>query len=116
MAELVADENDPAGEYSAAAASVAILAGIAAADAACCAVLGRRSRSENHHDAERLLALIQPGGKQAANQLRQLIEIKDTAHYGFLAVSASELKRCLRQAERLLDFAEKAVLHEIARA
>lgn len=53
------------------AASVAILAGIASADAACCQELGKRSRSENHHDAEVLLEQITPGGKRAASQLRQ---------------------------------------------
>jgi hypothetical protein len=78
VAELAADVNDLSLEYASVAASVAILAGIAAADAACCQELGRRSRSENHHDAETLLATITPGGKRAASQLRQLIEIKDT--------------------------------------
>jgi hypothetical protein len=57
---LTADESDPTLEYAAVAASVAILAGIAAADAACCQALGRRSRSDNHHDAEILLAETPP--------------------------------------------------------
>lgn len=79
VARLTADERDPNLEYAAVAASVAILAGIAAADAACCQALGRRSRSDNHHDAEALLAEITPGGKDAAKHLRQLIDIKDAA-------------------------------------
>jgi hypothetical protein len=91
------------------AASVAILAGIAAADAACCKELGKRSRSDNHHDAELLLEQITPGGKRAASQLRQLIDIKDTAHYGFIDVSAAQLKRSLRQARHLVEFAEEIV-------
>ena len=53
------------------AASVAILAGIAAADAAGRKELGKRSRSDNHHDGELLLEQITPGGKRAASQLRQ---------------------------------------------
>lgn len=89
VAALTADESDPNLEYAGVAASVAILAGIAAADAACCEALGRRSRSDNHHDAEILLAEITPGGKEAAGQLRQLIDIKDTAHYGFISVTAA---------------------------
>lgn len=110
VARLTADEKDPNLEYAAVAASVAILAGIAAADAACCRALGRRSRSGNHHDAEVLLAEITPGGKQAAKQLRQLIDIKDTAHYGFISITAGQLKRALRQAEHLVDFAEQTQL------
>lgn len=107
VAELTANVDDLSLEYASVAASVAILAGIAAADAACCQELGRRSRSENHHDAETLLATITPGGKRAASQLRQLIEIKDTAHYGFITVTAPTLKRSLRQARHLLEFAEE---------
>jgi hypothetical protein len=106
---MTADENDPSLEYGAAAASIAILAGIAAADAACCQVLGRRSRSDNHHDAEHLLGEIAPGGKTAASHLRKLINLKDTAHYGFITPSAPELKQSLRQAEQLVGFAERIV-------
>jgi len=101
--------SDPSLEYGSVAASVAILAGIAAADAACCQELGKRSRSENHHDAEALLEQITPGGKRAASQLRQLIDIKDTAHYGFISVSAPQLKRSLRQAQHLVEFAEEVL-------
>lgn len=110
VAMLTADESDPTLEYAAVAASVAILAGIAAADAACCQALGRRSRSDNHHDAEILLAEITPGGKRAATQFRQLIDIKDTAHYGFISVTAPQLKRALRQVQHLIDFAEQVQL------
>lgn len=109
VAELAADVSDPSLEYGSVAASVAILAGIAAADAACCQELGRRSRSDDHHDAEALLEQIIPGGKLAAGQLRQLIDIKDTAHYGFINVTAPQLKRSLRQAERLVEFAEEVL-------
>ena len=109
VAQMTADERDPSLEYSAAAASIAILAGIAAADAACCHALGRRSRSDNHHEAERLLAQISPGGKDAAANLRKLISLKDAAHYGFITLSAAELKRSLRQADRLIGFAERVV-------
>lgn len=109
VADLTADVSDPSLEYGSVAASVAILAGIAAADAACCQELGKRSRSENHHDAEVLLEQITPGGKRAAGQLRQLIDIKDTAHYGFININAPQLKRSLRQAQRLVEFAEEVL-------
>lgn len=109
VAELAADEHDLALEYGSVAASVAVLAGIAAADAACCKQLGRRSRSDDHHDAEALLAEIRPDGKRAAGLLRQLINLKDAAHYGFISITAPQLKRSLRQARQLVEFADGAV-------
>ena len=107
VAELVADENDPDLAYSGVAASLAVLAGIAASDAACCGALGERSRSQDHHDAEDLVEQITPGGRQAASKLRQLLGLKDTAHYGLIAVTAPQLKRALRQARALVDFADE---------
>jgi hypothetical protein len=106
VAELTADVNDLSLEYASVAASVAILAGIAAADAACCQELGKRSRSDDHHHAETLVQQITPGGKRAASQLRQLLNLKDTAHYGFISITTPELKRSLRQAQHLIEFAE----------
>jgi hypothetical protein len=106
VAELTADVDDPNLEYGSVAASVAVLAGIAASDAACCQVLGRRSRSDDHHDAEALLVEVTPGGKRAAGQLRKLITLKDAAHYGFISVTAPQLKQSIRQAQQLVEFAE----------
>jgi hypothetical protein len=106
VAELTADVSDPSLEYGSVAASVAILAGVAAADAACCQMLGRRSRSDDHHDAEELLLEIAPGGKSAGSQLRKLIALKDAAHYGFISVTTPQLKQSVRQAQQLVEFAE----------
>jgi hypothetical protein len=53
-----------------------------------------------------LLREIKPGGKRAVDQLRQLIDLKDTAHYGFIDVTTPQLKRSLRQAQHLVEFAE----------
>jgi len=59
VAELVsAEENDLANEHVSAA--LAVLAGIAAADAACCATLGQRSRGQDHRQA---LALVGQAGR-----------------------------------------------------
>lgn len=108
MAELIVDERDENASllYSSAAASLAVLAGIAAADAACCAVLQERSRSRNHHDAEGLVAQIEPDGKQAARGLRELVNLKDKAQYGVLAVGPTELTAVMRKARQLVAFAE----------
>jgi hypothetical protein len=110
VANLVGDIRGTDLEYASVAASVAILGGIAAADAACCAALKKRSRSDDHQDAAKLLAEIEPGGKRAAAAMRQLIGLKDSAHYGFLSVTQRELKQAVRQASYLIDFAEQIVL------
>ena len=109
VAELVAMEQDDSPESVNVAASLAVLAGIAASDAACCAALGRRSRSQDHHDAERLLAEIASGGQPAANRLKRLLDLKDNAQYGFLHVGGQDLQLVLRQARALVDFAERTL-------
>ncbi len=109
VAMLVADEDDPDLEYSSVAASLAVLAGIAAADAASCHVLGQRNRSQNHRDAEGLSAQITPGGKAGAKNLRLLLDLKDSAHYGLISLGGADLKRTMRQAEQQVVFAEKTL-------
>jgi hypothetical protein len=76
VAELAMSEQDPADHsyvYSNAAASLAVLAGIAASDAACCSALGRRSKSESHFEATQLLEDITPGGEDAGKDLAVLL-------------------------------------------
>jgi HEPN domain-containing protein len=103
VARLIREEPDP--DWASAAAALAILAGISASDAACCKALGRRSRGQDHHDAEALLEQIEPGGKNAANAMRRLINVKDEAHYGFYNMATQDLKSAFTQAERLIRFA-----------
>lgn len=110
LADVVATERDqPAAADGA--ASLAILAGIAASDSACCVVLGRRSRSQNHMDAEQLLKEIAPDGDQAAKALGRLLSVKDKANYGIESVSGKDLDSVIKQAKRLVDFAE-SVMHQ----
>lgn len=107
VATLIRDEPDP--DWASAAAALAVLAGISASDAACCKALGERSRGQDHHDAEALLELIEPGGKSAANAMRRLINLKDEAHYGFYHVAAPDLKSAFTQAQRLIRFAREVL-------
>jgi hypothetical protein len=107
VAGLIDREDE--GAFRNVAASLAVLAGIAAADAACCRALGRRSRGSDHHDAEALVAEISPGGAEAATWLRRLIDLKDTAQYGIIYVSRDDLKVAMRQAERLVAFANEVI-------
>lgn len=104
-AELIASDIADNEANASVAASLAVLAGIAACDAACCARLGRRSRSQDHHDAEQLLAEIVPKGRDAAKDLRRLLDLKDAAQYGVIHVSTSELRSALRRARALVLFA-----------
>ena len=70
---------------------VRVLAGIAAADAACCKSLGRRSRSQDHRDAVALVRQVEPGGADAAKQLERLLGLKDQAQYGLEDVGGQRL-------------------------
>jgi hypothetical protein len=107
VAELVAGEA--AEEAFSVSAALAVLAGIAAADAACCAAIGRRSRTQDHHDAEALVEQITPGGRDAAKRLRKLIDLKDAAHYGLINVTRQRLTAAIRQANGLVEFATATI-------
>lgn len=107
-AELVtADENDLANPGVAAA--LAVLAGIAASDAACCAKLGVRSRGQSHDEAVALVATVAPHGAEMAKDLSRLLNRKDDSHYGVTFVSTSDAHRMIGWATRLLTRARGAV-------
>jgi hypothetical protein len=104
VAELVAVEHEIPASRSVAAA-IAVSSGIASADAACCAALGRRSRGDNHREAAALLRQIVPDGDRAAKALIELLDLKDTAQYGLIPISQRQLTTTLRRAKTLLEFA-----------
>lgn len=105
MAELTASEREIAASANVAAA-LAVLAGIAATDAACCKALGVRSRGQDHRQAADLVEQIEPGGRDAAKALRRLLDHKDAAEYGFTRVAGQTLVALLRRAADLVAFAE----------
>jgi len=107
VSELVAGEDSH--ESHNVATGLAVLAGIAAADAACCKALLESSRGPDHHEAAAFLQRIAPGGDSAANDFERLVGLKDKAHYSFLNVSTQDRVAALRRAGRLLEFA-RAVL------
>jgi len=102
-ARLTTEFADELGETASAnvAASNAVLAGIAAADAICGMALGERSSSGNHSDAVALLKRAH-GGAAASNQLKALIAIKSTAAYEPRMVTPTKAAEALRNAERLV--------------
>jgi len=107
LAEVATAGSTP--EEKKAAASCAVLAGIAAADAACCRSLGRRSRSQDHRDAVALVRQVSPGGPDAAKQLERLLGLKDQAQYGLEDLSGQKLLTARRQAQALVRFAERVL-------
>lgn len=108
VARLVASEEEIPASRSVAAA-LAVLSGIAAADAACCAALTRRSRGDDHREAAVLLRQIVPGGDRAAKALIELLKLKDTAPYGLIPITRRELTTALRRSGGLLDFADEVL-------
>lgn len=108
VAELVASEAEfpPSATV---AAGLAVLAAIAASDAACCAALGLSSRGQDHADAGNLLKSIVPGGDTAAKDFGRVVGKKDLAHYSFLPLAASDLKTIMRATQKLVGFARDTV-------
>lgn len=103
-AEL-ADDDDPVS--ATVVVGAAVLAGIAAADAACGAVLGQISRGNDHAQSVELVRSILPAGQVAAQDLSHLLALKDQAHYGFGAISAAQATAALRRARQLVEFAAR---------
>jgi len=105
VSELVAGER-AIPESRSVAAALAVLSGIAASDAACCAALGRRSRGDDHRQAATLLREIEDGAR-AAKALLDLLDLKDTAQYGVIPITGRELTTALRRATLLVAFAHQ---------
>jgi hypothetical protein len=95
VADLVSDVDDELANDNVAAA----LAGIAAADAACCVTMGQRSRGQDHRPASQLLSQVGRDGQRLGRALKRLLDIKDGAHYGAVYVGAKEAKE-----DQLLGF------------
>lgn len=106
VADLVGEQDDELATPNVA-ASLAVLAGIAASDAVCCAVLGRRPRGQDHRQATELLRQVTRIGDMMARDLGRLLSVKDDAHYGVLDVSHQRVTAALRQARHLVEAAEE---------
>lgn len=110
VAELVfAEPDDPVLPLRGVAAAVAVLGGIAAADAICCVRLGRMARDADHAAAVALLARAGPEGARVTNDLERLLGIKDKVQYQAIIVTSSETEAAIRQARRILQAAEDAM-------
>ena len=109
-AELVLELGEDTGlDLPAVAAALSVLAGIAAADAACCSAQGERSRGQDHRQAEQLVATVLPNGPQMAKDLKRLLERKDNAHYGVISTTEKETRDMLGWAKRLVGDAQRVL-------
>src|SRR5919107_2534743 len=72
------DEDPPAANVS---ATNAVMAAIAASDAACCAYFGEHPQGESHAEAPALLRRIPDGGVAASQALRRAVALKNKAQY-----------------------------------
>lgn len=70
---------------------VAVLAGIAAADAICAAALGERYSGPDHEVAVEVLSRVD---SKLGKQLRDLVTLKTTSHYGFGLLQRKSALRC----------------------
>ena len=91
------------------AASLAVLAAIAASDAACCARLGARARGQAHAEAVGLVRTVVPHGAAMAKDLQRLVARKDAVHYGATLITSAEASRMVGWATRLVQRARAAV-------
>ncbi|MFH1329223.1 MAG: hypothetical protein ABIJ48_00980 [Actinomycetota bacterium] len=107
-AELYVGDEDPAGQRVA--VSNAVLAGIAATDAICCARLGRHAVGDDHRAAVDLGGTIGPEEREAAKALTVLLSIKHKAQCQTSAVAKADATRAVRRAQSLIAAAERLVL------
>jgi len=91
------------------AAALAVLAGIAASDAACCAKLRKRSRGQDHTEAVKLLRTVAPHGEAMAKDLGRILAAKEESHYGVTLVDCAKARRLVGYARRITDLAQDVV-------
>lgn len=102
VAEMVL--SDEVGSEATVATANAVLAGIAAADALCCIMIGERYRGSDHREAADFLERV-TADRTLGQALRDLADYKDQAHYGISNIRAQRAKVAVRRATRLIDAA-----------
>lgn len=88
-----------------AAASLAIHAGINAADAVTGARLGQRAAGQNHDEALALLRTAGPDGAAAAKELARLLPMKTRAEYEPDDIAKADASRAVDRAHRIVRIA-----------
>ena len=108
-AEIITEFADEIGDeaVSTVVSSLAVLAGIAAADAICGVTLKQRSSSDDHAEAVRMLATVSPRGNDSARDLRRLVAAKSGVQYSPRLVSPAVARDLTKYARRLVDGMER---------
>jgi HEPN domain-containing protein len=102
-ADAAASEIE-AGRYIAA-TSLAIHAGINAADAVCGARLGERAAGEDHDQVLSLLRQAGPDGTKVEKELRRLLSLKTKAEYEPDDIAPAVATKALERAQRCVAVA-----------
>ncbi len=103
VAELVLTEDRREAHV---AAALAVLGGIAAADAICGFSLGMWSRGQDHNQAADLLGDVALRDPTLPTKLRRLLADKDAAHYSPTLITVDKAKTMTRHAAALLAEAD----------
>ena len=90
-----------------AATSLAIHAGISAADAICGARLGVRAAGEDHDQVLALLGQAGPDGAEVARDLRRLLPLKTRAEYEPDDIAGSTAAKAVERAQRCVAVAQR---------
>lgn len=106
---LTVARDSLASEHPLAATSLAIHAGISAADAMCGARTGQRSVGTDHREAITLLERTDREGRDAAGHLARLIPLKNRAEYEPRDIPKATASRAVHQAERVVQMARQVV-------
>lgn len=105
IAELLAAEDDGASINTC--IGNAVLAGIAAGDAICLAVIGERYAGQDHTAAADVLGQIDP---DLGKRLRDLVDLKTASHYGDHLLRQPERDLALRRANALVEAARSRTI------
>lgn len=95
---------DQPGDVADACVTLAVHAGIAAADVLCCTHLGYHASGESHGEAIRLLEQVD---KPLSAHLSTLLKLKQRAGYSHDAVTQDDLTRAKRAMNALVDAARQ---------
>lgn len=106
---LLAATSELEAERSIAATSLAIHAGINAADAVCGARLKKRAAGQDHQETIRLLGQAGDDGSQLAKDLQRLLPMKTTAEYEPYDIPLSKASTAVQRAKRCVDVARRVV-------
>ena len=98
----VLDLADEADDVADAFVTLAVHAGIAAADVICCTRLNVYHQGDNHNDA---VDLLDRADKPAAAHLRTLLGMKTRAGYSWAPVTTQETLRAQRAMDALVEAA-----------